>query len=336
MTMTNMHDNQSEFSHPAGQVDEAASAGKCDESSIGSLLENNNVVLFVSKAPKVGLVSEKIQPPASVVDVDDHLRHVETLTAMELRKRYPQEANSHKNMLSRRGSKGALVHPDFVKFANFLRLLGPAPTKNATLDRIDNTDPEYAPGKVRWADKRTQNSNKSDTITIHDAACSKTHSVSRLANLQKVQPGTIRKRKARGWSDAEIVAGVRTVSNSHGEGRFPPGLYSDRQLALLKRSEHQLTSATDVAFHREAHCQANSRVENNEEYFPALYEDLKPDFPELTPEDVERHIARLWPGIRPHVIFHKLKPAEQELLRKIDPQYVAEQSSSSDWREGQS
>ena len=35
---------------------------------------------------------------------------------------------------------------------------------------ITNDDPEYAPGKVRWADKKTQNNNKSDTLTFHDPA----------------------------------------------------------------------------------------------------------------------------------------------------------------------
>ncbi|MEY9403671.1 hypothetical protein ABIF79_010046 [Bradyrhizobium japonicum] len=76
-----------------------------------------------------------------------------TLTAMQLRRRYPAEASSHRNMLQRKQKRG-LVHPAFHDFRSFLRHVGPCTCRGATLDRTNNTDPEYAPGKVRWADKR--------------------------------------------------------------------------------------------------------------------------------------------------------------------------------------
>ena len=87
---------------------------------------------------------------------------------MQLRQKYRSEAATHRNMKSRRKTRGASVNPDFEDFPSFLRLVGPMPTKKATLDRIDNNDPEYAPGKVAWADKRTQNSNKGDTLIYRD------------------------------------------------------------------------------------------------------------------------------------------------------------------------
>lgn len=70
-------------------------------------------------------------------------------------------------MLSRRMSKGATVHAEFVGFKSFLAHVGAIPAAGATLDRINNDDLEYAPGKVRWADKRTQNNKKGDTLTFH-------------------------------------------------------------------------------------------------------------------------------------------------------------------------
>jgi hypothetical protein len=75
----------------------------------------------------------------------------EHLPAMELRRKYPGEATSHRNMLQRRTTRGATVHPDLIEFRSFLRIVGAKPTRHHTIDRIDNTDPEYAPGKVRWA-----------------------------------------------------------------------------------------------------------------------------------------------------------------------------------------
>ena len=75
-----------------------------------------------------------------------------------------------------------VVHPEFKNFKSFLLHVGPMPTKNATLDRINNSDPEYAPGKVRWADKITQNNNKSDTLTFY---CSKTKTIYTASQLAK-------------------------------------------------------------------------------------------------------------------------------------------------------
>ena len=127
---------------------------------------------------------------------------------MELRDKYPAEANCHRNML-RRAKAGRTVHPQFYKFRDFLRAMGPRPCAQATVDRINNSDPEYAPAKVRWADKPTQNSNKGDTLLFHCAKTGESFTTSRLAKLQKVDPGTIRTRWRRGWTVAEIIAGKR-------------------------------------------------------------------------------------------------------------------------------
>jgi hypothetical protein len=96
-----------------------------------------------------------------------HLVDCQKLTKTELRKRYPAEANSHRNLLQRAKNQGRIVHPDFQLFGDFLAHVGPRLCPGATLDRINNADPEYAPGKVRWADKRTQNSNKGDSLIFY-------------------------------------------------------------------------------------------------------------------------------------------------------------------------
>lgn len=126
-------------------------------------------------------------------------------TKSDLKSRYPAEYNSHRAMLQRE-KRGFTVHADFRDFRAFLICVGPMPSVGYTLDRIDFSDPEYAPGKVRWADKVTQNSNKSDTLTYACSRTGQTFTTSELALRLKIKPDTIRKRKSRyGWTDDEII-----------------------------------------------------------------------------------------------------------------------------------
>ena len=91
-------------------------------------------------------------------DVEADIR---TLSATELRAKYRQEANSHRNARARAGSA---FDPSWDRFSDFLRDVGPAPGPHLSLDRIDHTNPAYGPGLVRWADKQTQAENRSNTI----------------------------------------------------------------------------------------------------------------------------------------------------------------------------
>lgn len=141
--------------------------------------------------------------------IQNHLVDCDTLSATELRRRYRAEANTHRNLLQRGKNQRRIVHPDFLVFRDFLAHVGPRRCAKATLDRIENSDPEYGPGKVRWADKRTQNSNKGDTLVFHHSLTKDAYTTSRLAKLRNVKPNTIRKRKDRGWTDDEIIEGKR-------------------------------------------------------------------------------------------------------------------------------
>ena len=135
-----------------------------------------------------------------------HLLDCRTLTRMELRKKYPGEATSHRHMLERAASHGRTIHPQFREFRDFFAIVGPKPFPDATLDRIDNDDPEYAPGKVRWADKRTQSNNRRNTL-LFQSSDGRQFLSSELAKLHGVKPGAIRQRRQRGWSDEAIIAG---------------------------------------------------------------------------------------------------------------------------------
>lgn len=248
------------------------------------------------------------------------LDQIAGMSKMELRRHYSAEENTHRNMLSRQKTKGAVIHPDFYTFASFISIVGPMPARGATLDRIDNTDPEYGPDKVRWADKRTQNNNKSDTHIFHHSLTGNTYTVSRLAKLQQVSPSAIRKRVERGWLDDEIIEGKRSA---------PSPLHHDASVAVAPKkptSPASAKSAKDIAFERNAEYYRWYREEYGEEAIQAPLEVVNEVFgPDIviTPEQYERKFRRDWPEDRPHVIFSKLPVSQQELIAKIDPQYVA-------------
>lgn len=150
-----------------------------------------------------------IPSPAGNPYVGDHVTFIQSATKADLKSRYPAEYNSHRAMLQRE-KKGFFVHDDFRDFRAFLLCVGPMPKAGDTLDRIDFSDREYAPGKVRWADKVTQNSNKSDTLKFACSRTGRTFTTSELARLQNTKPDTIRKRKTRyGWNDDEIIQGQK-------------------------------------------------------------------------------------------------------------------------------
>jgi hypothetical protein len=182
----------------------------------------------------------------------------------ELKVEYPKSFNSWKNMKARVKDNGGYIHESIRSFKDFLNHLGPCEKEGYTLDRINNKDPEYAPGKVRWADKKTQNSNKSDNILVTYDGESQT--IAQWAEGLGVSAKTLYWRKKQGWSDDEIIEG-KEPSNSI-EDPFPQGgrdwekTYADyiihhgylSKLAyLFKVSQQRIAAvkdaATDLQYH---------------------------------------------------------------------------------------
>jgi hypothetical protein len=137
------------------------------------------------------------------------------LSKMKLRRLYPSEASSHKNMLQRAPKLGHFVNPAWNKFHDFLLDMGPKPEpKNKyELDRIKTADPEYGPGKCRWANDRVQNNNKSDTLVFVHSVSGAKFTASELAKRQGVTVSAIQKRRSRnGWTPDEIIDGGRRAA----------------------------------------------------------------------------------------------------------------------------
>ena len=137
------------------------------------------------------------------------------LSSMELRKKYPAEHNSHRAMLARRAD-GAMVSADLVNFKDFLLHLGPCPEPGYTIDRLNNDDPEYAPGKIRWRSKKDQTRNRSNTIHLTDLDGTR-RSLAEWAELRGVSRHTMHARRRRGYSDPEVIHGPHDAHGGRGD-----------------------------------------------------------------------------------------------------------------------
>lgn len=141
------------------------------------------------------------------VEAAQHLRDCEMLFPSKLREKYPTEAKSHRAMLRRRKS-GAVVSSELQKFADFLRLVGPCPNPGDTIDRLNNSDPEYAPGKIAWRSKKAQSRNRSNVIHLTDFDGTN-RPLSEWAELTDTPTSTLHARRKRGYTDPEVIHGRR-------------------------------------------------------------------------------------------------------------------------------
>ena len=137
---------------------------------------------------------------------------LKTMTATQLRTKYPQEYNSWRNSKSRAKNKELDFSPELQDWAGFLGYMGQAPDHGYTVDRIDNSK-GYVVGNLRWASKVTQANNKTNnkTLTVDGT----TLTVAQWAKLTDTSIHTIRSRlKKPGWSDYEVVYGKARLANA--------------------------------------------------------------------------------------------------------------------------
>lgn len=87
-------------------------------------------------------------------------------------------------------------------FETFLADVGPRPSGDHSLDRID-VDGDYEPGNVRWATKEGQAQNKRDNRRV--TVKGETKTVAEWARELGVSPKRIYTRLARGWDEEAAV-----------------------------------------------------------------------------------------------------------------------------------
>lgn len=99
------------------------------------------------------------------------------------------ENERHKEY-ARYGGRGISVcHEWRDSFSSFYRDMGPRP-HGLTLDRIDNDD-GYNKGNCRWADRKTQTENRSNSIKVDLNAIAKTLGITYGAAYQRLKRGQI-------------------------------------------------------------------------------------------------------------------------------------------------
>jgi hypothetical protein len=100
------------------------------------------------------------------------------------------------------GGRGIKIHPDIRDFAGFLACIGERPSKEYSLDRIDNNG-NYEPGNIRWATRKEQGRNQRTNRMI--TALGKTQCISAWAEETGLSYDCIRGRLKAGWNPDDAM-----------------------------------------------------------------------------------------------------------------------------------
>ncbi len=196
-----------------------------------NILLLNNSEQFVHSLPKEGSTTntETLTPEISLEHQQQQQQQQQQarndviqfraglINATELKKLHPKTYKNWDDMKQRckvdpeTGEPAIVLDPAFEKFADFLYIVGPRPEPTWSIDRIDPKGP-YSPENVRWASKTTQSRNRTNTIflTYHG----ETKPLAEWAELCNVNHNTLRARRNKGWSDEEIIEGVRSTPHN--------------------------------------------------------------------------------------------------------------------------
>ncbi|ADP72347.1 hypothetical protein Rvan_3145 [Rhodomicrobium vannielii ATCC 17100] len=298
--------------------------------------ERGSASTITQEAPARAITHER-RDDAEPKAEGDFATLVEDLPAMALRERFRAEANSHRNMLDRAKSHGRVINPAFRDFRSFLRHVGPMPAPGYTLDRIDNEDPEYAPGKVRWADKQTQNTNKGDSLTFADEK-GRTFTTSELAGKQGIDPSTIRQRAARGWTDMEIIAGKKQDAVNDNTNSDDAYRSERRANQAVIRAEKKRADAIQVAKIDE------NRIRHDTDDLPAPPTYFLEEFPDMIAAPFEVMFKGYckaakegwWPKYRRYMTperFAIQHPDFHKMIAEVDPDFAAKMHDASKAKE---
>ena len=121
--------------------------------------------------------------------------------------------NPNQNHYDRYGGRGIKVCEEWHDFWNFVKWsdsVGGRP-KGYTLDRINN-DGNYEPSNCRWADWKTQTTNKSSNVFVEYNGVRKT--MIEWCEELNIHPHTLQNRIKRGWT-VERAFFDKATSNSH-------------------------------------------------------------------------------------------------------------------------
>lgn len=100
------------------------------------------------------------------------------------------------------GGRGITVCESWLKFENFYADMGPRPSKDRSLDRIDNDGP-YCKENCRWATRKEQNNNtRANKLVTHGDL---TMTISQWSVIYGVPSSVISYRLRNGWAVEESL-----------------------------------------------------------------------------------------------------------------------------------
>jgi len=116
------------------------------------------------------------------------------------------------------GARGIYVCDRWKSFKTFESDMGPKPTQQHTLDRIDNDGP-YSPDNCRWADRKVQQRNRRDAVYVVIEGVK--YRAIELAEIANQKTDTIVERAAAGLSYDKVVSKERRYATEHLIGLGP-------------------------------------------------------------------------------------------------------------------
>lgn len=170
------------------------------------------------------------------------------------------------------GGRGIVVCDRWEKYSNFIADMGPSPSPEHTLDRIDN-DGNYEPRNCRWANRREQGGNRRNNVRFTINGVTKTQT--EWCEQYGVGVGTFRARLRRGLSPMDALTPSvvgRIYQNKTGVpgGRYLPdgrivvviniggrmkhiGIFNDKAKAMAasknaKQEQRELSGLRSIGF----------------------------------------------------------------------------------------
>lgn len=101
------------------------------------------------------------------------------------------------------GGRGIKISDRWLNsFENFYADMGPKPTNQHSIDRIDNNG-NYEPGNCRWGTKIEQMNNRSNNIIVNYK--NKEYTLAEISRTFNINYDLLRQRVNRGWSIIEAI-----------------------------------------------------------------------------------------------------------------------------------
>lgn len=168
---------------------------------------------------------------AEMEKTPDHIQAIEMvaqfeaglITATALKHEFLQTYKNWDAMKQRCRKNRITLDPEFEGFSTFLRIAGPRPERSWSIDRI-NPSGSYSPENCRWASRKIQARNRSNTVTL--TYHGETKPLVEWAEIMGLNPELYRARKREGWRDEEVIDGVRMkAAPQSGSRQMAPNIF---------------------------------------------------------------------------------------------------------------